>query len=650
MVSQQAAPFNPSQPRDDTGRWIDSGAIVSASRDINKALVLLGRTTDRFQRRKLVDQLTTINKAFDPNQPRGDDGRWIDTFAIVDAASSPQRAAALLARTTDRMEQLKLIAALGEAGMSVADYKRAAAIVKDGGVVPAASGGTVDVQLSMRSPADAAEALSVLDAAQRQAAIEQLKSAGMTIDYYQAALEMENNLRSLGGHRWQPVPRGEKTSEQWKVELDVVNEELRLAADEERTVAMGIDAETAIDLESWAENPSSAFRRSEWLEDPKKAAYFELLKKMVSLRRESARLSVRHDESVLWERDPELARQSDAIELETVRAMERMGIRVFSSEAEQKEVGKTHIPSAVLVGNGTIVANSEARKTVKASITSGIKERLEKELSDEQIVRLAADFGAGSNTSHTGPFDKLRDGYRSEYSGGLDEATLEDASRIVTDAWAGSSTDHNRSSVAFQIAVSQKMGMNGHGMDYVEPHILDDAKRMYSDNKQAVDVIVDKVYQDTQNLFERAGVKDLLLFRGMRYQGGKAPEPVRAALSGEPNWGSDKKIPAVAVDTHIRQNPLSSWTSNVRTAARFASQGSVLSLSKAKVPRERIFSSSITGAGCLTEEEYVVLGGDPLPGKTVLSSAGTSFTRSGYFGTQGRGRFLQNFNDTAVSK
>lgn len=56
--------------------------------------------------------------------------------------------------------------------------------------------------------------------------------------------------------------------------------------------------------------------------------------------------------------------------------------------------------------------------------------------------------------------------------------------------------------------------------------------------------------------------------------------------------------------------PASSFSSDYDSAKRFADRFPTGEIIAIKVPRERIFSTAITGCGCLLESEVVVLGGN----------------------------------------
>ncbi len=65
-----------------------------------------------------------ITKSFDPSQPRGDDGRWIDDYRIVDASLDQEKADELRAIITDPIQRAKFEAKLLELYAKLPPYRR----------------------------------------------------------------------------------------------------------------------------------------------------------------------------------------------------------------------------------------------------------------------------------------------------------------------------------------------------------------------------------------------------------------------------------------------------------------------------------------------------------------------------------------------
>jgi len=99
--------------------------------------------------------------------------------------------------------------------------------------------------------------------------------------------------------------------------------------------------------------------------------------------------------------------------------------------------------------------------------------------------------------------------------------------------------------------------------------------------------ILRAMYENTQEELSKAGIKDVVLFRGK--------EPGWKDTTGQPMYKG--------MDFKIVSNAASSWTAVPEIAVGF---GDVIT---ARVPTKRILGTARTGFGCLRELEYVVLGG-----------------------------------------
>jgi len=104
------------------------------------------------------------------------------------------------------------------------------------------------------------------------------------------------------------------------------------------------------------------------------------------------------------------------------------------------------------------------------------------------------------------------------------------------------------------------------------------------------------VYEITQEELSSRRIKEVMLLRGVEL----APDEPWPEREGE-------------IFSHT-SNPLSSWSMSMFTAEYFAgstfgaapNRGVVFAI---KVPAERIFSTAVTGAGCLLETEVILIGG-----------------------------------------
>jgi hypothetical protein len=109
--------------------------------------------------------------------------------------------------------------------------------------------------------------------------------------------------------------------------------------------------------------------------------------------------------------------------------------------------------------------------------------------------------------------------------------------------------------------------------------------------------LVAAMYQRTQEWLAARGITELVLFRGMTGSVG-ANDPATLERI--------RRAPApVTAEVHLQ--PLNSWSVNLHTARVFGAY--VLT---ARVPAASVVGSCFTGTGCLSEQEFVVLGGPDL--------------------------------------
>ncbi|HUV11473.1 MAG TPA: hypothetical protein VMX12_10885, partial [Acidimicrobiia bacterium] len=168
------------------------------------------------------------------------------------------------------------------------------------------------------------------------------------------------------------------------------------------------------------------------------------------------------------------------------------------------------------------------------------------------------------------------------------------------DQWANSAADHDMRSHALQRAARDVFGIQG------DPHVpFDPPGRTIGNFMRQVDDIyaldgpsmrsfVRAQYAETQAQLRGAGVTEMTLVRGTVAESSKVSD----APTGP--------IP-------VEMNPMSSWSTDPSIAHFFASpmeRGEVGTVWVAKVPAARIVSLPSSGAGCASEYEVIVMGGD----------------------------------------
>jgi hypothetical protein len=160
-------------------------------------------------------------------------------------------------------------------------------------------------------------------------------------------------------------------------------------------------------------------------------------------------------------------------------------------------------------------------------------------------------------------------------------------------AWAHTSNDHNAKSIALQIAAAEKFGLQPPG--YVAERAAElQSATGFSQTREEAGRFLDAMYERTQDWLSSRGIKELVLFRGMTSSIGSDTAPVDAAH--EP------------VQASVHLNPLNSWTASYDTTSVFSGSGSGYVLT-ARVPASKVVGCCFTGLGCLSEQEFVVVGG-----------------------------------------
>ena len=187
--------------------------------------------------------------------------------------------------------------------------------------------------------------------------------------------------------------------------------------------------------------------------------------------------------------------------------------------------------------------------------------------------------------------------------------------------WAGSSGGNNSVSNAAQIAIRDAFGMSKEHVDTSALKVLNalghDEDKVYQqaasnlglDHTKPEHVTAFKAalhdfaiaqYENTQEHLKQLGITHVMVARGMTIKA---------------QSGSD------ATEVNLKLQPASSFSANWSTAHNFASGGSVYYV---KVPASQVLSSYVTGYGCSSEHEVVVLAHPKTQAIEQASSAATS--------------------------
>jgi hypothetical protein len=239
---------------------------------------------------------------------------------------------------------------------------------------------------------------------------------------------------------------------------------------------------------------------------------------------------------------------------------------------------------------GNIEATHGMRAHAKANLTQQIAEILSKKYAGTPVEAEAEALVEEYNEEH---WEDVVD----------EEDALKGAVAVLVNNWAESSNDHNALSRAIQGGAKEFFNVKD-SFNYVGPSgskkeiaLQDKTEEMREKYSGIIHAYLEATYENTQEFFKKAGIKELVLYRGMKLEGGKIEE----------KWTSQD-----GAETALQ--PLSSFSTSFDTAHYFADSSRNNSkkncmMIAVRVPIERVFSTALTGAGCLTEAECVVLGG-----------------------------------------
>lgn len=210
-------------------------------------------------------------------------------------------------------------------------------------------------------------------------------------------------------------------------------------------------------------------------------------------------------------------------------------------------------------------------------------------------------FAAKSNVERVLERD-LRDNeaYKMISSGGKLDMYSYDSSYSTTRElianWAGTSGDDNAIAVAMQRAAKTEFNLGESTLEHLTKEYVD-AGFMQAE-QDGLRAFVRAQYELTQKDLAEHGIEEMTLYRGMYYKANEIPEEVTR------DWAFDGTVQVRS----IAQQPMSSFSADMRTSFQFTGQGDYNAMIAVRVPAARILSTPRTGFGCLEEQEFVVLG------------------------------------------
>lgn len=179
----------------------------------------------------------------------------------------------------------------------------------------------------------------------------------------------------------------------------------------------------------------------------------------------------------------------------------------------------------------------------------------------------------------------------------------------IVRSWAESSNKTITSMLVQQVAgemfgveeqakIKDVLGAGGAGTLYQILQEMGDKGEQFNlspQQKRALQAILKGMHESTQEYFRSKGITHITIYRGVKLPKDAVSKDV---IDGE------------IVDQMIMSRPLSSWATTAREAQNFASPGkdNIGVVMAAVVPVEDVLSIPLTGFGCLSEDEVVLIG------------------------------------------
>jgi hypothetical protein len=167
-----------------------------------------------------------------------------------------------------------------------------------------------------------------------------------------------------------------------------------------------------------------------------------------------------------------------------------------------------------------------------------------------------------------------------------------DAVSLLVGAWASTSNDDSPLSLAIQESIKSLFDMQM-ASEWAKTRSAETevrAKELKKKYKDILEAFAQAQYDATQKYFRDRGITEVQVYRGVYgVQGSERPSDTKGQVM-------------------VKTRPISSWSTSQDIAEEFA-EGKDAVLYTAVFPIENIFATPFTGVGCLSEEEFVMLGG-----------------------------------------
>jgi len=177
------------------------------------------------------------------------------------------------------------------------------------------------------------------------------------------------------------------------------------------------------------------------------------------------------------------------------------------------------------------------------------------------------------------------------------EAQLQHSVNQVIARWAQSSGDDHPTSLVIQQAIKDEFGLKGnvyaasrYPSEEYRARVKRETEALYLQEGPFLRRLVREMYNHTQEEFQRAGIQEVSLYRGMHNIGRELTYDERMAMRN-----------AGGLKTHIQLQPANSWSTSAKEARKFGTY-----IQRGTVPVERVIGTARTGFGCLNEKEWVM--------------------------------------------
>jgi len=227
--------------------------------------------------------------------------------------------------------------------------------------------------------------------------------------------------------------------------------------------------------------------------------------------------------------------------------------------------------------------STNVRKSLKQALAKRIGKTLDKSVSKEALEAFNEDYKYAGGRVH----------------GGKGKTEGELAVEVSVDLWAQTSGDSKAEAIALQIAAEKELGVRSPWKQTGKKEVKA-ANRLFEKHEDVMRAYTRATYENTQASLKKVGLQpddDLLLYRGMT--GDNAGIQLGRSGISKKNGKS------------VNLQAVSSFSTAHYVASNFSydedSDMGIVMGTRVKV--SDVFSTAVTGSGCLVEGEFLVMGG-----------------------------------------